>query len=326
MFLLKTKCLKARAGLQDLLTRAAKQHGVRVRQGCARVRPSGAHIRVAQYNTKGLAGSRLRDPVADSNSLQLSRDNRILLAMIEGHGITKPRIAAMHDPTIRAVVEGLFRLESEALALKKLAWVGKHFIRAREQDAVQEGEPSTLRLWIAGFAVTREEKAQGYRGHYARLAVAAIDGGRYTIRAEKLPVELARHPQKAPPKLTHPNRGHPVMRAVEAGKVYSSITSAREKLTRFHEEFSAVTTPGNDVLHVRLYNRNLLEGGMPPIEKITIAIQPVAEGRVKLVIRKPSARKKPEDKKKASESKGKFTAMLKQRLPRKSHRKNPKST
>jgi hypothetical protein len=233
----------------------------------------------------------------------------------------------MDDPTILAAVQGWFRLTSQAHAMKKLAWIGKHFIRAHEQDSEASGPPVTLRLWISGFAVTEEEKAKGYRGHYAHLRIAPIDGGRYTITAEKLPVELARHPQKAPPRMRHPNWGHPVMRAAEAGKVFSSITTAREKLTQFHEAFSEVTTPGKDVLHVMLYNRKLLaEGAGSPIEKVILKIKPLSEGGVRLIIKKSSAKKKSEERKVALEPHGKFTAMVKQRRPHKLLRPNANST
>jgi hypothetical protein len=250
--------------------------------------------------------------------LRLSQFSRIFSAMPDTTTTKKPRIANIDDPTILAAIQGWFRLTSQAEAMKKLAWIGKHFIRAHEQDAEASGAPSTLRLWIKGFAVTPEERANGYRGHYAHLGIAPIDGGRYAITAEKLLVELARHPQKAPPKMRHPNRGHPVMRAAETGKVFSTVTIIREKLMQFHEAFSSTTIPGKDKLHVLLYNRKLLEDGGPsPIEKVTLKIQVVASGGAKLVIIKPSEKKKQDDRREATEAKGKFTAMVKQRRPRK---------
>ena len=89
----------------------------------------------------------------------------------------RPRIATVDDPMIGAVADAFFRFESQKQAAEKLAHISKHYIRAKEQ------EPDSLRLWIRGFAVTPEEKSDGYRGHFARITIAAIDSGRFTLKA-----------------------------------------------------------------------------------------------------------------------------------------------
>ena len=230
----------------------------------------------------------------------------------------RPRIATVDDPMIGAVADAFFRFESQKQAAEKLAHISKHYIRAKDQ------EPDSLRLWIRGFAVTPEEKSDGYRGHFARITIAAIDSGRFTLKAEKLIVELDRHPQKERPKERHPNWGHPIMRAVQTGKHFPSISVARCQLIELHEEFPDVTIPGKDKLHVMVYNRTLREGDNDnPIQKITLTITPLDDGSAKLVVKKPSARKKPATKQETAEPKGKFTTMLKQQTKRKPARKKP---
>jgi hypothetical protein len=223
---------------------------------------------------------------------------------------SKPRIATVQDPTIAAVVGGFFRFESQDIAAARLAWIGQHFIRAKNPEGEEAG---ALRLWISGFAVMADEKKQGFRGHYARLTLAAIDSGCFTLKAEKIPVELSRHPQKQRPAAPHPNWGHPVMRAVETGKAYSSITVARAELIALHQEFPEATIPGKDMLHVMVYNRKTAaEGAASPIQKLTIAIKAMADGGAKLVVKKKTMRKvaKPSD---SEAPQGKFTTMIKQR-------------
>ncbi len=210
----------------------------------------------------------------------------------------------MEDPLIGAAAGGLFRFVSEKQAQAKLDHIARNYLRSKEQD-------SGVRLWIRGFAVTPEEEHEGYRGHFARITIAAIDGGRFALRAEKIPTALAKHPQKERPKERHPNHGHPILRSAETGKQYASITTARNALTVLHEEFPDVTIPGKDLLHVMVYNRKQPE---TPIEKTIVHIVPLENGKARLALKKPKA-KKPKPKDKPEE--GKFTAMLKQRSSKK---------
>ena len=231
----------------------------------------------------------------------------------------KPRIASVDDPTILAAVRGYFRWEHDWQAREMLTKIHDNYLRSKEQDDCTGMEFPTLRLWVSGFGVTKEEKAEGYRGHFVRLTIQAAEAGKWTIAAEKLPVALDKHPQKERPKAPHPNWGHPVLRAVETAKIFPGLEIARAQLQALHIEYPDATIPGKDVLHVMVYNRKLSAGDDDsPIEKITLKVKPQSDGGAKLML-KPKTKKKKKVARtvEPTETKGKFTAMVKRKRAKK---------
>ncbi len=192
----------------------------------------------------------------------------------------KKRIAHMQDPALEAIAEGLFRFEHITQAVSLLDRLGKQFVICKDQDPVSADTLPTLKLWIRGYNITDEEKAKGFRGHFAKLSIKKLDGNKITLIAEKLDIALRLHPQKERPKHRHPNWGHPILRAAERAKIYPAVELVRQELLRLHEEFPETSIPGRDKLHMMVYSRQ----ANPPIKKVTIRIQPVGEQGFKLEV------------------------------------------
>lgn len=243
-----------------------------------------------------------------------------------GAAPAKPRLATVEDPLINSAVGGFFRLQAKSDALDILQRIATQCIQAKDREAVAPGEPPVLKMWVRGFEVTGEEKAKGYCGNFARLRMEFLKSGYYTLVAEKLEVELTRHPQKERANGVHPNWGHPVMREIEKGKVYPSIAVARERLERLHIDYPLATLPGKDTLSIMLYKRN--EQGDNPIDKITVKIKPLEEGGAKIVHLQKAAPKKEAPpiakpvKPQVVDVAGRFTEMLSKQRAKKKPRKN----
>jgi hypothetical protein len=231
----------------------------------------------------------------------------------------KPRLATIEDPLVNSAVGGFFKLQAKTDALAYLQKIATQCILAKDREPIVEGEPPVLKLWVRGFEVTGEEKAKGYCGNFARIRLEFTKAGHYTLIAEKLEVDVSRHPQKERANGPHPNWGHPVMREIEKGKTYPSIAVARERLERLHLDYPLATLPGKDTLNIMLYNRNA--EGDSPIDKITVKIKPLEEGGAKIVQLKKAAKKKDVPTVVAKpvivEGAGKFTDMLKKQRAKK---------
>lgn len=229
----------------------------------------------------------------------------------------KKFMAALDDPTIEAIVEGLFRLENEQQAVALLQRLSQQFVICREQEPVSAGGCPTLKLWIRNFGLNDEEKSKGFRGNYAIIRIFWADG-RVSLSAEKIPTELKLHPQKERPKQRHPNWGHPVLRASQKKKNYPTVEEARADLLKLHEEFPETSIPGRDKLHLMVYSRK----SNPPIQKITLLLEPQADGTFLIGCKdqqkkpvnippKPNAGEGgPSEEDKAAAAGGKFTSLV----------------
>lgn len=229
----------------------------------------------------------------------------------------KKRMAGMDEAIFEAVAEGLLRFESAQQAAARMLDISKRFIISRDQEGLDANGQPTLKLWIRGFAVTDEERPQGFQGHFARISVQKLPGGKYSLAAEKLPVELRLHPQKIRPRHRHPDNGHRTLKAAQAGKRYSHIDLARQDLLKLHEEFPETSIPGRDKLHLMVYGRGVL----PPVRKITLRIAALPDGGFRLEMADNIPMKTPPAGE-AKETGGKFSALIalerhKKRPPRK---------
>lgn len=228
----------------------------------------------------------------------------------------KPKFASQQDPFIAAAVGGYYRFEALKDALVAMNCIRSWFIQSKDAPGPREDGTPQLKLWVAGFETTAAEKAQGFRGNFARLWVEFLPAGYYTIKAEKLDVPLSRHPQKDRPKGAHPNRGNPVMRAVEKGKIFPGIAEANALLHQLHVDYPSSTMPGMNCLHITLYDRKA--SGPAPVEKIVIKVQPLAEGGARLVMQQKRAKPKPLPVAATAprEVAGKFTQMVQKKRSR----------
>lgn len=184
------------------------------------------------------------------------------------------RVASSNNPTLEAICASMFRFDSEAQAQAVLNRVRQQFILSKEQET--DNPTHAVRLWIRGFALSEEELQEGYLGHYAIIRVKKVTDNRFTLFAEKQPVELHLHPQRKRPPRKQPDWGHPIMRRIKKGKPYGNVDEARAELLRLHEEFPETSIPGKDKLHIIVYNKLLNK--MPPIEKITLRVTEPEDG------------------------------------------------
>jgi hypothetical protein len=239
---------------------------------------------------------------------------------------TKKELAGLSDPTFEAIVGGLFRFASESQAVSLLQRLSKNFQIHDEQEPITAGECPTLTMWIHDFSVTEEEREKGFTGHFARLIVQKLEGGKFTIVAEKLKLPLAKHPMKRLPKRRNPNYGHHLVRGATRGKVYETIEELRSQLLQMHEESPETTIPGQDKIYFMLYSRKTT----PPLKKVKLKIAAVATGGYKLELTdyvKSHGSSDPAVQKPESETVGKFSSMVKlQRKKRTAIRKKKPAT
>lgn len=191
---------------------------------------------------------------------------------------SKKRIASLQDPMLEAIEASMFRFERESQAVSLMQRLSQQFVISKDQDRIDVSKPPTLKLWVRGYRVTEEEQAKGFRGHFVKISVKTVEGGKVTLVGEKQEVALKLHPQKERPKFRHPNWGHPILRAAQRGKIYTDIELARTELLRLHEEFPETSIPGRDKVHLMIYSRE----SNPPIRKCTVRISAVAEQGFKL--------------------------------------------
>lgn len=227
------------------------------------------------------------------------------------HPAKKPRIASVEDALILAAVRGYYTYEHEWQAEEMLAKIHADYLRSKEST------PEAVKLWVRGFNVTKEEKAQHYRGNFAVLTKQPADAGKWTIVAQKIETALAKHPEKERPKERHPNWGHPVLRAVETAKTFDGIEIARAFLHSLHLEYPDATIPGKDVLRVMIYKRAEDQG--TPIQKIALKVKPMSDGGARLVVMKPKVKaKEPPPRVQAEQTEqGKFTTLIKKNRSKK---------
>lgn len=199
----------------------------------------------------------------------------------------KKRIASPQDPAIEAIIEGLFRFGQESQAVSMLQRLSQQLVICKDQEPLGPDGLPTLKLWIRGFALSEDEKAKGFRGHFARLRIKRLEGRKVTLIAEKLPVEIKLHPQKERPKHRHPNWGHPILRAAQRGKMYPSSEQVRAEFLRLHEEFPETSIPGRDKLNLMIYSRQ----SEPPIRKMTLTIAALPDGTFRMEMNENSRKK-----------------------------------
>ncbi len=184
----------------------------------------------------------------------------------------KPHYASVNNPTIEATTSGLFRFQNMEQALERLASIKDFFITSHNQP---ENSDASLILWINGYAITENEKNQGYLGNYAMISAEATDDNKFTLTTTKLESELKYHPQRKRLPQKHPNWGHPILRAIKKGRVFGDVEEVRSELQRLHEEFPSVSIPCTNKMYIIIYGK--VEGSRSPVQKYVLEIK-ISEG------------------------------------------------
>lgn len=181
--------------------------------------------------------------------------------------VVNKRLATEKNPTIEAVINGLFRLENREQAVQKIEALDENFITSSKlpPSKIEGG----IKLWIRGYQITKDEEKEGYLGNYAEVAPKEIEGGKYTLSCDKLDVKLKYHPQRKRPKKKHPDWGHPCLRLVKKKKVFETIEDAQRVLGQLHEEFPNISIPAVNKLFIIIYSKS----EKPPVQKYILEIQ-----------------------------------------------------
>ena len=171
----------------------------------------------------------------------------------------------------------------------------------------QAEDPDKLLIWIKDYAITDEEKEEGFKGNFAEITVTHSDPI-WTLLATKIPVPLAKHPQRKRKPLSCPDWGHPVLRAAQKGHVYNTLEEAQGHLQKMHETFPNVSIPGNNRLFTMIYRRPH-DGKGPSVKKWILLIKAAQEGGFQIEIKENLKPEKAPEKQKV----GKFTAQVQTR-------------
>jgi hypothetical protein len=224
------------------------------------------------------------------------------------------KYATAKHPTIEALVHGLYRYKDRAQAVSRFDNIAKHFVLCKEQPESTKENPQVL-FWIKGYAVSEEETAKGYTGHFALMQIVTLENGQFSLSATRVDRPIGQHPQKKRLASKHPNWGHPVMRAVKKQRVYETIEEASAELELLHTEYPEVSIPGPAKLYIIIYEKR--EGIARPTHKIALEIKPYTDGGFVIGARDNEKQPKPklpetgeEKPKTPNAQKGYFTSLI----------------
>lgn len=190
------------------------------------------------------------------------------------NGIRK-RLATERHPTIEAILNDLFRFETEKQAQDRIDTIRDHFIISKKLPKDKDN-PNTLKLWIRGYGINKDEEKKGYLGNYAAFRTVKLKDDKFTIRAEKQPIALKYHPQRKRPKRKHPDWGHPALRLVKKQVSFDTIEEANNILKQIHTEYPDISIPSVNKLFVIIYSK--AENPEKPVQKYILEVKPAKGG------------------------------------------------
>lgn len=208
--------------------------------------------------------------------------------------------AGTYSPVMEAVLGGLFHFNDIRDAKARLTYIRDTFLIPKEQP---ENTDSVI-VWIRDYALTEEEKNDGFKGNFAEISIVK-KGEHYTMQAVKLPLPLGKHPQKKRKAMSCPDWGHPVIRASQKGHVYHTLEEVQEHLAKMHADFPKVSIPGNNRLFIMIY-RKPHDGVGQAVKKYILLIKAAPEGGFHIEVQENTKPEKPKDKAKI----GKFTSRV----------------
>lgn len=190
------------------------------------------------------------------------------------NGVRK-RLATERHPTIEAILNDLFRFETEKQAQDRIDTIREHFIISKKLPKDKDN-PNTLKLWIRGYGISKDEEKKGYLGNYAAFRTVKLKDDKFTIRAEKQPISLKYHPQRKRPKRKHPDWGHPALRLVKKQVSFDTIEEANNILKQIHTEYPDISIPSVNKLFVIIYSK--AENPEKPVQKYILEVKPARGG------------------------------------------------
>jgi hypothetical protein len=193
-------------------------------------------------------------------------------------------LASVKHPIMNAIVEGLYRFETEEQAWKQLRIMVKQAICAKEQPE------RAVRLWVRGAFVTKEEKAQGGIGNYLDIAPEKLANGRYTLRANKVVIAVTLHPQRKKLKGKHPNWSHPTLKHVQKGTRFETAESLMRELEKLHMDYPEVSIPAKGKVYVIMYQKSA--DSDLPIRKVVVSAKVDEQGLFFLQLKENETGKK----------------------------------
>jgi hypothetical protein len=235
----------------------------------------------------------------------------------------KKTLANIKSPVIDAVIHGRYSFSTQATAQEKLDQLEERFVRSSLADSVDESEATVL--WIRGYDLTDEEKKQGCVGNYAVIKVEETPDGKFAIQARKLPIEVARHPQRKRQKGKHPDWGYWVLRRVKKGWRYNSIEEAYSDLMKLVEDFPEVSIPAQNQIYTIIYRK--MPDDSLPLFRVILEVEPLPEGGFTITCRentfkrdqKPKKQEAPSPQGDEQQQVGRFTSMV---MVKRNKRKN----
>jgi hypothetical protein len=187
--------------------------------------------------------------------------------------------ASVKNPSINAALKSLYSFENKAQAQARLAQIKHDFVTSKQSFAQtppsKRDANNRIILWVHDYALTPEERNQGYVGNFAMLAIGKKDADKFTISATKINSELKFHPQRKRPKNKHPDWGHPILRDIHKKRLYFSLEEASHELARLHEEYPEVSIPDEHRLFIIVYGKEL---GEKPFQKYKFTVRPLPDG------------------------------------------------
>jgi hypothetical protein len=214
--------------------------------------------------------------------------------------MTKKVHAGIYSPVMEAVLGEMFSFAEIKEAVMRLDHIRRTFVIAKEQP-----QDDQVLMWIKDYAITEEEKKEGYRGNFAVVSIAPLGENRFTLKAEKQTLPLNQHPQKKRAPMSVPDWGHPLLRAIQKGYIYSTLEEAQKHLQNMHEQFPKVSIPGNNRLFTMIYRRPL-DGKGPSVKKWILLIKAAQAGGFQIEVKENQKPEKAPEKQKV----GKFTAQV----------------
>ena len=221
------------------------------------------------------------------------------------------RLGSEKNPTIEAVINGLFRFDDYQQAKERLEAIRQNFVISAKLPK-EEDKENTLKLWIRGYELDEDEEKKGYLGNFALLKIKKLKDEKYTIEAVKQRIAVKYHPQRKRPKRKHPDWGHPCLRIVKNEKSFETLEDAQKILAQLHEEYPNISIPSVNKLFIIIYSK----AEKPPVSKYILEVKPDKKGGYYIDHRKntykrnqvPEKQSKPEEN---SQPQGYFSSMVK---------------
>jgi len=223
------------------------------------------------------------------------------------------RYASAGNMHIEAIINKLFRFESEKQAIEKIESLEETFTISKNQEK-DPPKPCVI-LWVKDFEITPKEKKQGFMGNYGFVTFEKTDDGFFTLSITKIDTELKFHPRRKRIKQQCPNWGHPILRNIKKGRVYETIEQVNAEFQQLHLEYPNTTVPGQNKLYLMIFGRS--DDSKNPIQKYVLEIKNVQGGGFTIEYEKntyepdPTKKKSPtEEADKSEEGQGHFASMV----------------